>query len=525
MSESVRVFISHASEDTAYAERLATDLRHAGADVWLDATHLGPGDFVARINAALGARDLLILVLSPAALASKWVPDEMAVGLARFRHGLMRPPIVVAKDAISPEMIPPEWRACPWVDATEEGPDSYAAALALTVHAMQEYDGLHLPADRGGRRISGSRRRPVARSGGRSHVLRTWPARVGLAFFALIVVVVGLTTLARGRSSSAPESDPTTPLWKVSLDGELVGPPAAAGGLLYAGTITNAVYALRATDGAVRWRVQVDDLITAPPVVVGNVLVVGQYNGQVEALRLTDGGRAWQFRTGDRISAVPTLANGILYVASDDGFLYALDAADGTRSWRFPTGGTVTGPPTVVGGIVYIGVSDGQVFALDAVSSTRRWRFNANASIVGAPAVINGTVYVASDDENLYALDVATGILRWRHLTAAGAPGPPLATNGVVYVCDDGRVALLSPPDGRVMRTFAVAQSVTCSDALVLEGHVLYILAGRVYALDAMTGLVLHRYTPTGDNLSNIVVADGHLYGTSTRGYLYAFPS
>ena len=67
----LRVFISHATENTTFAERLASDLRRTGADVWLDASHLGPGNFLANINKALNNRDVLVLVLTPAALRSK----------------------------------------------------------------------------------------------------------------------------------------------------------------------------------------------------------------------------------------------------------------------------------------------------------------------------------------------------------------------------------------------------------------------------------------------------------------------
>jgi hypothetical protein len=87
----LRVFISHASADTAFAERLAGDLRSAGADVWIDATHLlgTGGDFLARISRALADRDVFVLVLSPSAIASHWVPDEMNAAIIQYKDGFM----------------------------------------------------------------------------------------------------------------------------------------------------------------------------------------------------------------------------------------------------------------------------------------------------------------------------------------------------------------------------------------------------------------------------------------------------
>ncbi len=112
------VFISHASPDTIFANRLADDLRNLGADVWLDATHMGPGNFVTRINQAL-QRDALILVLSPDAIASQWVQQEMSAAITRTNQGLMRPPIVVMARPVAVQSIPPLWTVYHRYDAVQ----------------------------------------------------------------------------------------------------------------------------------------------------------------------------------------------------------------------------------------------------------------------------------------------------------------------------------------------------------------------------------------------------------------------
>src|SRR5262245_37731723 len=71
-----RVFVGHATADSKIAERFSVDLRLRGADVWLDSSHMGSGDFVARINRAL-ERDVLIVMLSPSAIKSPWVQQEV----------------------------------------------------------------------------------------------------------------------------------------------------------------------------------------------------------------------------------------------------------------------------------------------------------------------------------------------------------------------------------------------------------------------------------------------------------------
>jgi hypothetical protein len=72
-----RIFVSHSKEDAAFAERLVDDLRAHDLDVWLDATHITGGSFIDRINRALSERDVVLLILSPAALAPPWVRDEV----------------------------------------------------------------------------------------------------------------------------------------------------------------------------------------------------------------------------------------------------------------------------------------------------------------------------------------------------------------------------------------------------------------------------------------------------------------
>lgn len=132
MSSVKRVFISHATENTAFAERLATALRSAGLDVWLDASHMGPGNFVDRISSAINACDVLILALSPSALASQWVPEEMNAAMVRYKQGFMRAPIVVVAEPVSLRDIPALWTAYNRIDATT----NYSQALQQLVTAL-----------------------------------------------------------------------------------------------------------------------------------------------------------------------------------------------------------------------------------------------------------------------------------------------------------------------------------------------------------------------------------------------------
>jgi hypothetical protein len=72
-----RVFLSYARTDSAFATRLANQLLKQGIDVWLDVFRIQPGRSWARqIGEALDSCNALLLVLSPASVASENVEDE-----------------------------------------------------------------------------------------------------------------------------------------------------------------------------------------------------------------------------------------------------------------------------------------------------------------------------------------------------------------------------------------------------------------------------------------------------------------
>ena len=72
----MRIFVSHSNQDNEFCVSLVKALRDAGADVWFDEHHLGPGELTEKIIEVLNKRPVFIVVLSKAALASSWVRDE-----------------------------------------------------------------------------------------------------------------------------------------------------------------------------------------------------------------------------------------------------------------------------------------------------------------------------------------------------------------------------------------------------------------------------------------------------------------
>jgi len=72
------VFFSHTHSDKPFVRRIGADLAALGAKVWIDEAELNVGDsLVGRISAAIDQMEFLAVVLSPDAVNSRWVHQEL----------------------------------------------------------------------------------------------------------------------------------------------------------------------------------------------------------------------------------------------------------------------------------------------------------------------------------------------------------------------------------------------------------------------------------------------------------------
>lgn len=73
------VFISYATANQAFVERLYQDLHAQGVSCWLALHHMEPGKRIwDQIDQAIKVYDRLLLVLSPESMSSRWVKSEIA---------------------------------------------------------------------------------------------------------------------------------------------------------------------------------------------------------------------------------------------------------------------------------------------------------------------------------------------------------------------------------------------------------------------------------------------------------------
>lgn len=103
-----RVFIGYAHQDADFSRRLADDLEANGYPVWLAPDSIRPGEkWAEAVNRGLEESGVFVLVLTPAAVNSRWVHSEAnaAIDLEHQAELAFIPLLVQAC------RVPPLWRA------------------------------------------------------------------------------------------------------------------------------------------------------------------------------------------------------------------------------------------------------------------------------------------------------------------------------------------------------------------------------------------------------------------------------
>jgi hypothetical protein len=135
-----KVFVSHSSLDTKFASKLVEDLNAAGAKAWLDSNELGAGDFQERISKALADCEWFLVVLTPNALASPWVRQEVnAANRLKHQHQI-HDLIFIKATEVKYSELPALWGVYNVFDATTdyEGACDHAFKALGLISPMNE---------------------------------------------------------------------------------------------------------------------------------------------------------------------------------------------------------------------------------------------------------------------------------------------------------------------------------------------------------------------------------------------------
>jgi len=446
LSLTPRIFISHSSKDATFALKLVQDLRKVLSNeslVWLDLGELRGGNKWWRmIVEEISSRNIFIVILSPDAVRSKWIDDEIDLAWSRKNA-----------TGVGMQIIPVLYRDCQVRDDLKilqmvsfKAPKPYDVAFDELLTAISPPMRVaHIPGT--AQRLLN--RRAFLISGG----------AVVLAAAGVALLVYELHDHRSIGSTPTPSPNPTqTAIAQAKNDYEK---NFAANGIMYGfnaqHTSTNPYEIILNTDNVsglkLYWKASTKGKVSSSPTVVNGVVYVGSDDGNLYAFNaLTGGSPLWTFSTETGIDASPTVVNGVVYISSRDSYLYAINASTGSYLWKASTlyiG--LNSSAAVAYEVVYIGSRDGNLYAFDAISNLGSELWHAltssanntgNNGIETSPTVANGVVYIASDDGHLYAFNANTGGTPLWTFPVGAFYSCPAVVNGVIYIGSEFNNAL-----------------------------------------------------------------------------------
>jgi tetratricopeptide (TPR) repeat protein len=139
------IFLSHASADDAVVAKLRDYLQALGVAVWTDSQYLSAGvPLEARIFEAIEKADHFVVLVSPKALASKWVEKEIKhARKVRKQRGDSYKVIPILLDGLPPSVLPGLFGKEPVAVLLSSAPGGVEKALPDLLAAL----GLQLPDD------------------------------------------------------------------------------------------------------------------------------------------------------------------------------------------------------------------------------------------------------------------------------------------------------------------------------------------------------------------------------------------
>jgi outer membrane protein assembly factor BamB len=152
------------------------------------------------------------------------------------------------------------------------------------------------------------------------------------------------------------------------------------------------------------------------------------------------------------------------------------------------------------------------------------WATSVGGKITASPCVSGGQVYVTTDDGYLHAFTAASGGRRWSRSHGTSTLSSPAAGYSLVFAAwSNGTVAAYTPGGNLVWENVDVLRG-SVDGPLSLEGGKVYFgsTGGKVYALDARTGVEAWSAELGGSIVTAPTVANGVVYVGARDGNLYA---
>lgn len=271
------------------------------------------------------------------------------------------------------------------------------------------------------------------------------------------------------------------------------------------------------------------------------LIFTGSYTHNLYAIRARDGKEVWRFTTGRAINSAPVIARfkqrTVVIAASTDRVIYCLDAKTGEKIWSYtiydwtftvfegisasPIVVELEGKPYLVLGYWYAdrrplkNIQRGIVLCIDVATGKKVWSKVVGQSYLFTPAFVRvkdkDMIFITSRDGNIYSLSAEDGELFWKFTSSIPITSSPsvVKTGGsysVFFGTYYGMFFQLDAYTGEIVRKkkFKMQISYPGATGEVNGRKVMFIpnYDRNLYALDISSGEILWKY-PTRQHLAS----------------------
>lgn len=529
------VFLAASYADRRFAERLARDLRtllggpHA-VTCETRGSKVGSDPLWNEVRQGIAAAPTFLVVLSPEALASKWVNDEIdqAFQLLGTRPERKIIPIIWRPCKLRPDVsltqvvrfAPPRAYGDGFADLTRALGMSSVATSVPNAPATGAY------APRVTRRTfligTGATLVVAAAAAEALHAglftasgsstiapTTTWPQVTALpgTTLALANETIYASVIFSPQSATSASLAPGAYVYaldttahtqqSISVEPNLISyylsAPATDGSRVY--VLSNSIYgdevhALDAASGTQAWSypLTTDGTHFLPPTVANGQVAALAHSPKAVFLSTSGAGGSlvWSTAslTGDPVAG-PVVAGTLLYASfatKSDGNVYALALANGAAAQTYPLHAPPTTAPTVTTNALYVAAGKNIIAFAPGKPSAPLWTATTRANVINAIAATGSTVYACDSAGTVYALDATTGKQHWAIGRQASINAAPVLspTGDRLYIASDQpAVYALSPATGGITATYALGAKPVTTPILSPDGKHLYIGAAN----------------------------------------------
>ncbi|MCE1248870.1 MAG: PQQ-binding-like beta-propeller repeat protein [Firmicutes bacterium] len=336
----------------------------------------------------------------------------------------------------------------------------------------------------------------------------------------------------------------------------ILSSPVVYKGYVYFGSSDMQIHAVNQYTGDQVWKKPTKGVITSTPAIYDDNIYTASGDGRIYAVEAKSGKPVWVFpekaKNGDGtglITAGILACESGIFAVNTSGEVFRIDASTGKLIWKVPTDSEnlestdgdeswaeQTSAPALMGNEVYIATRGGRLYCLDVETGTVRWKFPAESHLpsrfISTPALCNKLCYIPDRSGKFYAVSARTGEDTWADTVDLDSvvEGSPSVGFGKILTGTQSQwfIALNLHSGGELWRErnekIRLLDSIFSTPTITKNGLVFYgSNSGNLYCRDINTGEEVWNMKLESPVRSAPAISDGHLYITTSGGYLYAF--